>query len=53
MNPDPKLNPNPIRNKIILDTIILLDTTFGSGAMFLHVFEMSSMYTMRYCNGVW
>ena len=35
MNPDPNPNPNPNRNNInpnnLLDTIILLYTTFGSG----------------------
>ena len=32
MNPDPNPNPNPDRNNLnnLLDTIILLDTTFGS-----------------------
>ena len=35
MNPDPNPNPNPNRNNPnnLLDTIILLDTTFGSGAI--------------------
>ena len=34
MNPDTNLNPNPNRNNPnnLLDTIILLDTTLGSGA---------------------
>ena len=33
MNPDPNPNPKPIRNNPnnLLDTIIVLDTTFGSG----------------------
>ena len=33
MNPDPNPNPNPNRNNPnnLLDTIILLDTMFGSG----------------------
>ena len=35
MNPDPNPNHNPNRNNPnnLLDTIILLDTTFGSGAL--------------------
>ena len=33
MNPDPNPNPHPNRNNPdnLLDTIIFLDTTFGSG----------------------
>ena len=33
MNPDPNPNLNPNRNNsnYLLDTIVLLDTTFGSG----------------------
>ena len=33
MNPDPNPNPNPNNPNNLLDTIILLDTTFGSGIL--------------------
>ena len=33
MNPDPNPNPNRKKPYNLLDTIILLNTTFGSGAL--------------------
>ena len=33
MNPDPNPNPNRNNPNNLLDTIILLDTTFGSGGI--------------------
>ena len=35
MNPDPNPNPNRNNPNNLLDTIILLDTTFGSGVKLL------------------